>query len=333
MEKESEDDRLIGGMEDRLDAWADFRVVEKRRETKRIASFVFEALDAPAGEPVVIGPGSHVRVKLGGNKLVRAYSVVSGTTARFELGVALADDGGRGGSVYLHQNVQKGDVLSLSKISTSFPLSPQAKHHIFVAGGIGITAFIATLRHLDATASENGSTYELHLAVRSTEEIPFERYIQQIRHISIYDGSKGQRINLNHLLQHPTPATHIYCCGPERLMSAVSVAAKAHKWPENNVHFETFTIATSGDPFTAELAHSKRSIDVAGKQTLLDALREAGMDLPSSCEAGNCGTCRVGVLKGKIEHRGTGLMQQEKEDGSAMLSCVSRGIGAVVLDL
>jgi len=44
---------------------------------------------------------------------------------------------------------------------------------------------------------------------------------------------------------------------------------------------------------------------------------------------GNCGSCKIGVRKGKIEHRGTGLREEEKE--TSMLSCVSRGIGKISL--
>jgi ferredoxin len=60
-------------------------------------------------------------------------------------------------------------------------------------------------------------------------------------------------------------------------------------------------------------------------------LRDAGLEVSSSCEVGNCGTCRVEVLKGRIDHRGSGLMDWEK--GTAMLSCVSRGIGSIVVDV
>jgi ferredoxin len=55
------------------------------------------------------------------------------------------------------------------------------------------------------------------------------------------------------------------------------------------------------------------------------------LDVDSSCEVGNCGTCKVDVCAGRVEHRGTGLLEAEK--AAAMLSCVSRGIGTIVLDL
>jgi ferredoxin len=101
--------------------------------------------------------------------------------------------------------------------------------------------------------------------------------------------------------------------------------------PESSVHIEAFIVATSGDPFTAELKQSNKTVEVGPTQSLLDALKEVGMDIDSSCEVGNCGTCRVEVCEGRVEHRGTGLLEKEKEGG--MLSCVSRGVGRIVLDL
>jgi ferredoxin len=114
-------------------------------------------------------------------------------------------------------------------------------------------------------------------------------------------------------------------------MDGVTLAARTLEFPSSNIHFEAFVALTSGDPFVAELAESKKELEVKGEQTLLDVLRDAGFDIASSCEVGNCGTCRVGIRKGKVEHRGTGLLDGEKK--GAMLSCVSRGMGRVVLDL
>lgn len=56
----------------------------------------------------------------------------------------------------------------------------------------------------------------------------------------------------------------------------------------------------------------------------------AGFDVASCFYVGNCGICRIGVLKGRVEHREAGLLNEKK---GMMLSCVSRGIGALVLDL
>jgi ferredoxin len=69
----------------------------------------------------------------------------------------------------------------------------------------------------------------------------------------------------------------------------------------------------------------------SNEQSLLEAMRAAGLDVASSCETGSCGTCRIAVKKGKIVHKGKGLTTTEQE--KQMLCCVSRGQGHIVVEL
>ena len=320
---EDQSGRLFGGEDEKTFAWNEYRLVEKRKETKSVTAFTFEAVeDIPDTLPVQ--PGSHVRIKLG-RKLVRAYSVTSGTSKRFELGVAL-DPESRGGSNYLHKQTNIGDILTVGRITASFPLVKEADNHIIIAGGIGITAFLVAFKQLQETKQN----FHLHYAV--AEEVPFVAQIAALGlHATIYNKSAGQRLDIPSILSKANDRTHIYTCGPTRLMDDVVNTAKSYGIPGSSVHIEAFTTTTSGDPFTAELRKSKRSVQVGATQSLLDALKAVGMDIDSSCEVGNCGTCTVDVCSGRIEHRGTALQESEKR--SSMLSCVSRGIGTIVLDL
>ncbi|KAF1998545.1 PK beta-barrel-protein domain-containing protein-like protein [Amniculicola lignicola CBS 123094] len=320
---ENMEGRMFGDEETVMDVWSRYTIVEKRTETKTVTAFALEAVD-PVKDIVSVEPGSHVRLKLGG-KLVRAYSVIGGTNKRFELGIAL-DANSRGGSKFLHTQTNIGDMLTVGKITASFPLANEAQRHIIIAGGIGITAFLAALSWLQ----DQKKDYELHFAVSS--EIPFQSQIKKLEeNARVYNKSLGQRLDLKTVFTGADENTHIYCCGPERLMSGVSDIAKASRIPESSVHFEQFTITTSGDPFTVELRESKKTIEVGPTTSLLDALKAVGLDIDSSCEVGNCGTCKVNLCRGRVAHRGTGLMEQEK--GAAMLSCVSRGVGTIVLNL
>lgn len=325
--KERDDNQRLQGGKEKLLKWTRYRVVEKRKETARICSFVFEAVN-PVGGPEDVEPGSHVRVKLGSDgKLVRAYSIVSGDRNHFKLGIALELES-RGGSKFMHEEVNVNDMLLFSDIKSDFPLHPEGDEHIMIAGGIGITAFITASQRLQ----ERGMNYHVYYAVRSSEDIAFSNDLQPLsRNITILDGSKGQRLNIKNIILKSNDRTHIYVCGPDRLMSAVTSTAQSLHFPKENIHFEAFTAATSGDPFSAELIESQKVLEVKGEQTLLDVLRDAGFDVPSSCEVGNCGTCKVGVKSGRVKHRGTGLMSDEK--ASSMLACVSRGIGRVLLEI
>jgi MOSC domain-containing protein YiiM/ferredoxin-NADP reductase len=315
--------RMFGNEDEKMDTWDEYRLVEKRKETKNVTAFVFEAVeDIP--DPTPVEPGSHVRLKLGG-KLVRAYSVVGGTSKRFELGIAL-DPASRGGSKYLHEKTKVGDVLTVGRITASFPLTKDADQHIIIAGGIGITAFMAAFKYLQETKQN----FHLHYAV--SEEVPFASQIAALGpNATVYNKSKGERLDLATVLSKTNDRTHIYTCGPTRLMDAVVDTAKFNNIPESSVHIEAFTLTTSGDSFTVKLKQSKKTIEVGAMQSLLGALKAVGMDVDSSCEIGNCGTCRVDVCEGRVEHRGTGLLDEEKE--GSMLSCVSRGVGRIVLDL
>jgi MOSC domain-containing protein YiiM/ferredoxin-NADP reductase len=320
---EDQDARMYGDNKQKMDSWSEYRLVEKRRETSRVTVFTFEAIDA-IPNPVPVEPGSHVRLKLGG-KLVRAYSVVSGDSKRFELGVALSSES-KGGSKYLHEQAKVGDVLTVGRITTSFPLATDADEHIILAAGIGITAFLPAFKYLQDTKQK------FHLHYAHVGEMAFASQIEALgSKATIHDKSLGKRLNVSEVISHAGSSSHIYTCGPQRLMDDVVASAKKHNMPDSSVHLEQFTVTTSGDPFTVELKESKKTIEVGATQSLLDALRDIGMDIDSSCEVGNCGTCKVDVCSGRVEHKGTGLVEDEK--GEAMLSCVSRGVGTIVLDL
>ena len=326
--------RLVGalrkdaesGKEKEVERWTDFELVEKKVLTKRISSFVLQAVGKKEGEE--LDPGSFVRLRLP-NGLIRRYSIIGGNTNRIELGVALEDQS-RGGSRYLHQTLKQGDKIQVGKITESVPFSGSSSNHVFIAGGIGITAF---LFHIDVYSQINFN-YELHYAVRSADDIPYKDLLQRMGpNLTLYDTSKGERMDISQILSTRKWNSFVYVCGPQRMIDDSVRAANACGMSKDEIHYEAFQMATSGDPFTADLANSKTTLSVGAEQTLLQVMRQAGLEVDSSCEVGNCGTCRVKVYSGKVEHRGSGLSQEEKEGGESMLSCVSRGVGHIVIDL
>jgi phthalate 4,5-dioxygenase reductase subunit len=98
--------------------------------------------------------------------------------------------------------------------------------------------------------------------------------------------------------------------------------------PADTVHFEDFgtgaTEAAGADSsgFRIRLARSGEVLTVRADETILAALRRHGLDVPSSCEAGTCGTCRMGLLAGAADHRD--LVLNDDEHASAIMVCVSR---------
>lgn len=303
--------------------WEQYALISKVPQTPHISSFTFSRPNSAAGEE--LDPGFFARLKLP-NGLIRPYSIVSGTTNTFTLGIKL-ETPSRGGSAYLHNELDEGDSILVGKMTESVPIKGQASNHIFIAGGIGITAF---LMHA-YVYGQIAFNYTLHFAVASEEEVPFKELLGKLEkeRVRIYDKSKGERMDIKGILKDRAWNSFVYACGPKRMIDDVVESAEVLGMGKDELHVEAFEIETGGDPFTVEVKGTGKRLEVEGDKTLLQVLREAGLEVDSSCETGNCGTCRV-VCEGKVEHRGSGLEEEEK--GKAMLSCVSRGVGHLVID-
>jgi phenol hydroxylase P5 protein len=77
-----------------------------------------------------------------------------------------------------------------------------------------------------------------------------------------------------------------------------------------------------------------QTVEVEEGQTLLDASLRAGVYLPHACGHGLCGTCKVQVLDGEIEHgeaSGFALMDFEREEGLC-LACCARAESDVTIE-
>src|SRR3712207_9323801 len=64
-----------------------------------------------------------------------------------------------------------------------------------------------------------------------------------------------------------------------------------------------------------------RRIECAPGQSLLDAFLRAGVWMPNSCNRGTCGTCKLQVLAGAVDHGGSPsdtLPDEERRAGMAV---------------
>ena len=109
-------------------------------------------------------------------------------------------------------------------------------------------------------------------------------------------------------------------------------------YPEHAVHYEDFGSGAGGDlgdAFEIEVTEPDTDrhaiLTVPSNKTLLDVLNEAGFDVPSSCKAGGCGSCKVTVCQGEVDYKSTSLTSKEK--GIALQTCVDRGIGKLRLEV
>lgn len=309
------------------------RVERKWPTAKGIAGFEL----APVGAPLpTCQPGAHIDVHMP-DGIVRQYSLTNGPgeTGFYRIGVKLEPES-RGGSEFMHRHVKEGDVLSISEPHNNFPLRRDSARTLLIAGGIGITPLISMARTLDRSKL----SYKLHYFCRSDAHVAFPETLKEQGnavqlHFGLDPGETAERLRT--LLAGYAANERLYICGPGPLLETTRKLAGELGWPEGDVHFEYFKNTNRIDDsssFTIRLARSVATLHVPAGKTMLEVLREHGVNVPSSCEQGACGTCAIGVLDGVPLHQDVYLNDNEKRDGKKIICCVSRARSAhLVLDV
>jgi glycine betaine catabolism B len=79
-------------------------------------------------------------------------------------------------------------------------------------------------------------------------------------------------------------------------------------------------------------ARSQKTCSVCEGQTLLQAAAESGVQIPSACRQGQCGTCKTRVLKGQVWMTVENGLDPESKSLGFGLTCVGHAEGSVSLD-
>ncbi|GAP38352.1 PDR/VanB family oxidoreductase [Piscinibacter sakaiensis] len=277
------------------------------------------------------GPGSHVDVRLPDGQ-VRQYSLCDGpdrAPATCTIAVRRAQ-ASRGGSQAMHA-LQPGASLELGPARNLFPLHEGPAPAVLVGAGIGITPLLSMVRHLRA----DGRAHRLYQFARSPA-----------RALLADDDDGGQlfcgldrmqaRAVLDDIVQQAPADARFYVCGPPGFMAEVQAAVAAQR-PQAEVASERFEPAAAADPgpaFVVRLARRGLAVPVPAGRSILQALAGHGVQVPSACESGLCGTCLTGVLAGLPDHRDDYLSADEKAANTSICVCVSGSVTPeLVLDL
>ena len=308
-------------------------VARKWQASDGVAGFRLEGLN---GQLPTFQPGAHIDVHMP-NGITRQYSITNapGETDHYRIGVKLEPES-RGGSECMHHIVQPGDVLAISAPRNNFPLRRDAARTILVAGGIGITPMLAMAQTLQLQCLP----YRLHYFAQSELHMSFPDVLKTlgnnlVTHPGFGPAQTGRA--LTELLSGYEHAFHFYICGPGPMLDAARRIASGAGWPEEAVHFEYFKNSRAIDDsstFEVALARSALTLEVPAGKTILQVLHEHGVDAPSSCEQGACGTCLTTVIEGEPDHQDVYMSDRERASNDKIITCVSRARSSrLVLDI
>ncbi|MCE0762011.1 PDR/VanB family oxidoreductase [Pseudonocardia kujensis] len=278
-------------------------------------------------------PGAHIDLVLSPD-LERQYSLCGDPTdlSGWRLGV-LREPESRGGSAYVHETLAVGDQVVCRGPRNNFALV-DASEYLFIAGGIGITPILPMI----AACEDAGKPWRLFYGGRHESTMAFRgELIAYGDRVTFWPQDTHGLLDLATILGTPTTGTAIYCCGPGVLLDAVE--QQCATWPAGSLHLERFrpkegALDGVNTAFEVELDDSGITLTVTADQTLAEAIEAAGVDLPTSCREGICGTCETYVLEGEPDHRDSYLSAEEQASGEVIMPCCSRSRSPrLVLDL
>lgn len=172
-----------------------------------------------------------------------------------------------------------------------------------------------------------------------------------------WQGPRG-RLAADLLLAHVPDVTdrEVFTCGPPGYMTATRALLAGLGVDADRCHEESFVLGdaaapavpaapagpevlapngvTAGVPGTATVTfgRSGREVACAPGTTVLAAAQQAGIAMPSSCGGGLCGTCKSGLLAGKVEMNHQGGIRPREVAAGKFLPCCSTPDGDIVVD-
>ena len=324
--------------------WMRLKVIAKTDEALDIVSF--ELADPEGRNLPPFSAGAHIDVEVG-DGLIRQYSLCNHPREqhRYLIAVLKVPDS-RGGSAGMHERFHEGSFVNISEPKNNFPLAASARKSLLFAGGIGITPILCMAERL----AQTGADFELHYSARSAERMAFTRrimgssFVNKVR-FHLGDGPADQKLDVKAALGKKglfggVPRdVHVYACGPAGFMDWVLKTARDNKWPDEQLHREYFSSAAlpadaTSSEFEVQIASTGQTYLIPANLPITKALRLHGIEIPTSCEEGICGTCLTRVLEGVPDHRDLVLSAKDKARNDQMTPCCSRSKSPrLVLDL
>ena len=259
--------------------------------------------------------------------------------------------------------LKAGDTVKVMPPEGRFTIKkPRAIHRVGFAAGSGITPILSIAA--TTLEEQTESKFTLIYGNRRMSSVMFNEALQDLKdrfpgrftmiHIL---SQQAQEVDLlqgridadkiKSIINALLPAKsmdEVFICGPEAMIEVTEKALIDSGVPANRVHSERFTTSASqAHKVQADIDASKQktasaksvhmTIVLDGKEHevalspdehVLDAALNAGLDLPFSCKAGVCSTCRCKVTQGEVTMDKNFTLEADEMAQGFALSCQAR---------
>jgi vanillate O-demethylase ferredoxin subunit len=266
---------------------------------------MIEIEPAAGVRPYATGSHLDIAVDIDGLPDTRSYSLVGEgpVDGAYRIAVKEIHDS-RGGSVWVRA-LDPGTAVQVSEPKSHFELQHGRSEYLLVAGGIGITPIFGMAHALE----RHGRPFRLLYAAHSREQMPFLDQLSELLgdRLELFVSAEGNRLDLGAEIARLHPDGELYLCGPLRLRDAAQREWRDRERRADRLQFETF--ASGGvfapEEFMVHVRDADQDVLVRSNRTLLDALKDDGVDMMWDCLRGECGLCAATVIEveGEMDHR------------------------------
>jgi ring-1,2-phenylacetyl-CoA epoxidase subunit PaaE len=261
------------------------------------------------------------------------------------------------------QTIKAGAKLEVMPPDGRFTVRKQrAIHRVGFAAGSGITPILSIAA--STLEEQPESKFTLIYGNRRMSSVMFNEALQdlkdrypdrltlihilsrQAQEVDLLQGRiDGDKVRA--VIKALLPAAsmdEVFICGPEAMIEATEKALIEAGVPESRVYAERFTSgpaqaakiqadtdaaplrekATKDIALTIVLDGKEHELQIGADEHVLDAALDAGLDLPFSCKAGVCCTCRAKVMCGEVVMDKNYTLEADEMAQGYVLSCQAR---------
>lgn len=286
-------------------------------------------------------PGQYLTVaaNVDGDEHWRCYSVTSEPKPDRPISVLVRRVAGGLVSNWICDNAQPGRTLRVLPPAGRFRLARHGNSVVLFAGGSGIAPIYALARQ---ALQEGAPKVSLFYANRDRGTSML------MQELATLERSAGDHLQLTYWFDSETGLpteqdlqasargledADIYLCGPDAFMKAVRVSMQQLGFDDDRLYVENFGTPgaqeTDGDDdresvMTVQVKGQAHDVVVKGKQSLLSAMLDAGLQVPHSCKVGECASCMCRLLEGEVERLENSVLDEDDVAEGWILACSSR---------
>ncbi|MEI4473512.1 hybrid-cluster NAD(P)-dependent oxidoreductase [Frigidibacter sp. MR17.24] len=346
--------------------WTDAEALECTMvipEAPNCASFCFRA---PSGNWFDFAPGQFLTIELPmpGGPEWRTYTISSSPSRHLSLTITVKAQEGSKASRWMLDHLKPGMKIKAMGPGGVFRLKDDApRKYLFISAGSGVTPMMSMATYLWDTGVQPDvvmincarTPQDLifrqrleHMASR-TPGLKLQFVVREDDPYRTWTGYKGRFNALMLGLMAPDYLEReVFCCGPDGFMTSVREMLYSLGYDMEHYHQESFhapaetaaevpvheDIVPSDDNMAeVEFVSSGKVATCRETDTVLQVAKGAGLNIPSGCTFGVCGTCKVKKTAGEVVmvHNG-GISDEDVEDGY-ILACCSKPIGKVAVEV